>query len=518
MKILLRLLVILFLLVPLSCRKTVQALPDIWNIPVLSDFTVDGQDEEWTDIPVLKLWADQTGQYPMPGDLEAWMRVAYTSDGIALMVDVKDDNHYTDTLNPWNGDALEVFISAFRGSPDIVQLSFVALENRLFMRLNDHRKFFTGFPVTPGAFKRENGVLSYEVLIPFEWLGDGLKNMAMQVQVDDSDVRGDKDRQVLQWHPVGHSYGSSFAMFRLEKAKHEPSWTKAASRIKITDNKKTQLRVFGTIKGDVIEVSGREGLLLTKASMSSEQWEPEVIDLTPQGLDIESDSLFISVNGEFCGFHDLFQAPRLYISVPAKPFEREIRNFVLTDRLNPPAKGGVLFIGSSSIRMWYSIYRDFPELNIIHRGFGGSTSEEALMYMDQIVLPYQPAAIVYYEGDNDVPKGFSPEQIAGNVKAFIDKASNNIPGVRIFLISPKPSVNRMHLWKKYLAVHEALIKLADSYQNVEFVDVKASMFDEQGQLRKDLFISDGIHMNEQGYEIWKNTIRRELNLPVIQSN
>ena len=138
--------------------------------------------------------------------------------------------------------------------------------------------------------------------------------------------------------------------------------------------------------------------------------------------------------------------------------------------------------------------------------------------MDQIVLPYQPAAIVYYEGDNDVPKGFSPEQIAGNVKAFIDKANSGIPGVRIFLVSPKPAINRMHLWQKYLAVHEALIKLADSYQNVEFVDVKASMFDDQGQLRKELFISDGIHMNEHGYEIWKNTIRRELNLPVIQSN
>src|SRR5688500_3924563 len=90
------------------------------------------------------------------------------------------------------------------------------------------------------------------------------------------------------------------------------------------------------------------------------------------------------------------------------PFEKDIRAYEAADRKDPPTPGGIVFYGSSSIRMWKSLKEDFPGMNVINRGFGGSTAPDALRYVDRIVIPYKPSAVVVYEGDNDLAKGRTP--------------------------------------------------------------------------------------------------------------
>src|SRR5687767_185738 len=93
------------------------------------------------------------------------------------------------------------------------------------------------------------------------------------------------------------------------------------------------------------------------------------------------------------------------------PFEKEIRAFEAADAKHGPTSGGVLFVGSSSIRLWTTLAKDFPELPVINRGFGGSQIADSIRYAPRIVLPYKPKTIILYAGDNDLADGKSPEQV-----------------------------------------------------------------------------------------------------------
>ena len=77
-----------------------------------------------------------------------------------------------------------------------------------------------------------------------------------------------------------------------------------------------------------------------------------------------------------------------------------------------------MFIGSSSIRRWSTLAEDFPEINVVNRGFGGSKPSDILFFFDKLIPTVQPQNIVFYCGENDIAKGASPEVPANNWKTF----------------------------------------------------------------------------------------------------
>jgi lysophospholipase L1-like esterase len=109
-------------------------------------------------------------------------------------------------------------------------------------------------------------------------------------------------------------------------------------------------------------------------------------------------------------------------------------------------------------------------------------------------------------------RGYSGQKISGDIRKIIDRVISENSETKILIISPKPSISRMHVWDKYKAAHEALMQLADEYENVEFVDVSSPMFDENGKLKNEIFIEDGVHMNQAGYAIWTEVLREKLGL------
>src|SRR5690606_19142180 len=105
------------------------------------------------------------------------------------------------------------------------------------------------------------------------------------------------------------------------------------------------------------------------------------------------------------------------------------------DKMNPPQKGGIVFTGSSSIRLWKTLAKDFPHHNVLNRGFGGSQISDAIQFIDRIVLPYEPRMIVMYCGGIDLNAGESPEQVAGDFRTFTEKVREKLPSLRILYIS-----------------------------------------------------------------------------------
>jgi len=187
-------------------------------------------------------------------------------------------------------------------------------------------------------------------------------------------------------------------------------------------------------------------------------------------------------------------------------FEAEIRQFEASDSASRPAAGGIVFVGSSSFRKWESLAKDFPDLPVLNRGFGGSTFPEALHYASRVVLPYRPREIVVYEGDNDLASGRTPRQIADDYRTFVRTVRETLPATRIVFVSIKPSPSR---WQLAPAAREAnrlvhAIVARDTLQS--YVDVFTPMLGANGHPRPELFVSDSLHMTPAGYAIWRARI------------
>jgi lysophospholipase L1-like esterase len=188
------------------------------------------------------------------------------------------------------------------------------------------------------------------------------------------------------------------------------------------------------------------------------------------------------------------------------PFEPEIRAFEAADHTSPPPLGGVVFVGSSSIKNWTNMATDFPTVPILNRGFGGSTLADVVHYVDRVVLPYHPRLVVLYAGDNDLPLGHTADQVLAEYRAFVARVRSAQPDVRIVFVSIKPSPSR----RAYLDVaREANRRIEGDIAGdslASYVDVFTPMLGPTGQPRPELFLADSLHMTRAGYLLWRRLL------------
>lgn len=192
------------------------------------------------------------------------------------------------------------------------------------------------------------------------------------------------------------------------------------------------------------------------------------------------------------------------------PFESEIAAFAAKDKAAPPPPGGILFAGSSSIRLWKTLEADFPGYPVINRGFGGSQIADSTAVAERIILPCQPRVVLLYAGDNDLAAGKSPQQVAEDFKAFVAKISAALPRVQIAFIAIKPSPSRWKLAEKVREANALIKDFTERNPRLRFIDVYTPMIGANGEPRKSLFIADQLHMNPSGYALWTSLIRPHL--------
>jgi lysophospholipase L1-like esterase len=166
----------------------------------------------------------------------------------------------------------------------------------------------------------------------------------------------------------------------------------------------------------------------------------------------------------------------------------------------------IVFTGSSSVRMWKNIQELFPEYQIINSGFGGSQTIDLLNYTDDLILKYKPKKIFIYEGDNDISDKKRLKDILNSFSIIISKIKKQNEAVQIILISPKPSIARWHLKRKYIKLNKKLKKMCEDNDYLEFANVWDVML-EKRKVKKGLFIDDGLHMNDEGYKLWYSVIK-----------
>lgn len=189
------------------------------------------------------------------------------------------------------------------------------------------------------------------------------------------------------------------------------------------------------------------------------------------------------------------------------PFEAEIRAYEARDRQSPPPPGGVVFVGSSSIRMWHSLQRDFAGTEVINRGFGGSELEHSIRYADRIILPYRPRQVVVYAGDNDINAGKSPERVLHDYRELVRRIHQRLPEATVSFISIKPSTARWHLVDRIREANELVRQFSASDPRLQYIDVFTPGLGADGMPRRELLQQDGLHLTPAGYAVWRDAVR-----------
>ena len=197
------------------------------------------------------------------------------------------------------------------------------------------------------------------------------------------------------------------------------------------------------------------------------------------------------------------QSPARRLPIAVDRSEAEIRAFEAADRASPTPPGGIVFFGSSSIRLWKSLESDFPGLPVLNRGFGGSTLPEAIHYFSRAVLPHRPRTIVLYEGDNDLTFDWGPTQVADDYRTFVRMVRDSLPSTRIVFISLKPSPSRWRMVDQQREANRLVREIVARDTLQTFVDVFTPMLGANGRPRPELFVSDSLHMTPAGYAIWR---------------
>lgn len=198
-------------------------------------------------------------------------------------------------------------------------------------------------------------------------------------------------------------------------------------------------------------------------------------------------------------------------------FAKDIDAFEQWDSKNAFPAAPILFVGSSSIRMWRT-REGFPDLPVINRGFGGSHISDVLHFADRIVLPYRPKVIVFYAGDNDVAGGKSAERVRDDYRRFVDLVGARLPQTRLIFVTIKPSGQRWALWPEMNKANDLVRDLCDKDDRLFFGDLATPLLDFEGKPDDQLFLADRLHLSPNGYAVWNETLRPILSQVLSRSS
>ena len=188
-------------------------------------------------------------------------------------------------------------------------------------------------------------------------------------------------------------------------------------------------------------------------------------------------------------------------------WEKEVSAYEAADRAKPPARGGVLFTGASSIRRWTTLAQDFPQHHVLNRGVGGSEIEDITHFADRIVFPYAPRMIFFRSGGNDLFRGKTPERVFADFQTFVATVHAKLPQTEIVFISQNPTMARITQWDREKALNTLVADFARRTPRVRYLDVADMVLGPDGQPRLDLFVADKLHFNAAGYVLFADRIR-----------
>ncbi|WP_243834443.1 SGNH/GDSL hydrolase family protein [Maribacter caenipelagi] len=194
-------------------------------------------------------------------------------------------------------------------------------------------------------------------------------------------------------------------------------------------------------------------------------------------------------------------------------FTNEVKDITTKyDSIWDSNKETIVFTGSSSVRLWKKLEQEFPNHQIVNSGFGGSQASDLLLFTDELILSYNPKKVFIYEGDNDLWAKKRPTDVLDTTAEIIRRIKSKNPATEVILIAAKPSISRWKIRGKYKRLNRKMERFTKNDPQLYYVDVWKPMLNKR-KLKTDIFIEDGLHMNQKGYDIWFEAIKDLVNQP-----
>jgi lysophospholipase L1-like esterase len=167
----------------------------------------------------------------------------------------------------------------------------------------------------------------------------------------------------------------------------------------------------------------------------------------------------------------------------------------------------LLFYGSSSIRLWETLYDDFADYKPVNLGFGGSTLAACDWFFDRLVSPFHPDSIIVYAGDNDLGDGRHPEEVFIFFKQFVSQVRDHFGDIPLAFISIKPSITRWNIVDSIRYANKIIEEeIKRKANNLHFINIYTRMTDNSGYPKREFLEPDGLHINAKGYALWKEIV------------
>ena len=188
-------------------------------------------------------------------------------------------------------------------------------------------------------------------------------------------------------------------------------------------------------------------------------------------------------------------------------FEKSIAGYETDDQRTSVQPGGVLFVGSSSIKLW-NLPAALPQLPVINRGFGGSHMSDVTHFAARIIIPYRPAAILVYAGDNDLGAGKTPGRVVADFQQLVANVRAKLPTTPIVFLSIKPSPLRWSKIEQQRAANNMVQEMVSQDATLRYVDLAAPLLDDKGEPVAGYFRADRLHLSFLGYHQWNERLRQ----------
>lgn len=196
----------------------------------------------------------------------------------------------------------------------------------------------------------------------------------------------------------------------------------------------------------------------------------------------------------------------------SKTWENEIRQLEAKDKTEKDPDNAILFVGSSSIRIWKNIEADMKPFTVIQRGYGGSKYADNVFFIERLVKPHNFRALVLFFA-NDITGGNNdrtPQEVLDIFKETVKKVRALKPDKPIFFVEITPTNSRWKVWPQIKQTNELVKKAITKMKNVYAIETTAAYLNSEGKPRSELFINDQLHQNQQGYDIWSAIIKKRL--------
>ena len=212
-------------------------------------------------------------------------------------------------------------------------------------------------------------------------------------------------------------------------------------------------------------------------------------------------------------------APIVLYAQDKHAFWQDVQTIKSYDAMYKPPVHPILFVGSSSIRKWDNLQLDFGKYNVLNRGVGGTVINDIIVYLNDLVFAYEPRQVVLYVGENDVVnEANTADTIMSRTIRLYSLIRAKMPSVPLVYIAIKPSPSREKFVQKVIDANDKIKAYLSKEKNTAFVNIFPLMLNKEGKMRPELFVSDMLHMNADGYAIWKKAVKPYLLKPNKRDN